>query len=240
MSAKFLTADWRDVLLLNYEIDPAVLQPMVPRGTELASLHGKSFISLVGFQFLNTLVLGVPIPFHQNFEEVNLRFYVRRSPNNRWRRGVVFIKELVPKRAVAWIARLLYNENYRAVPMSHSIRRDGDAHTRVDYSWRFNGAEHNITACASDPSRPIAAGTDDEFFAHHEWGYVRDRSGRTIEYRVDHPHWNVRTATDAALRCDAARLYGPQFVEALSSTSYSAILAEGSPVTVYRGTRLTP
>ena len=120
----FLSAEWRYLAMLNYEINPAVLAPFVPRGTELDSFGGTTYASMVGFLFLNTRVLGVPVPFHRNFEEVNLRFYVRRFVDGEYRRGVVFVRELVPRRAIAWTANAVYGENYAAVPMAHTIRRD--------------------------------------------------------------------------------------------------------------------
>ncbi|HTO08358.1 MAG TPA: DUF2071 domain-containing protein, partial [Myxococcota bacterium] len=118
----FLTAEWRDLAMLNYEIDPAVLEPRVPAGTELDAWSGRTFVSVVGFRFLRTRVLGVPVPYHVDFDEVNLRFYVRRKSGADWRRGVVFVKEIVPRRAIALVARVAYAENYVAHPMRHSIR----------------------------------------------------------------------------------------------------------------------
>ena len=122
----FLTADWRYLALLNYESDPALLQPLVPGGTELDRWNGKTFVSMVGFSFLNTRVLGLAIPLHENFEEINLRFYVRHKAEDGWRRGVVFIKEIVPRAAIAWVARWLYNENYIALPTGHALVRSPD------------------------------------------------------------------------------------------------------------------
>src|SRR3954468_20670393 len=117
----FLAAEWRYLAMLNYQVDPAILHPHLPRGTELDIWNGRHYISLVGFRFLNTRVLGVPIPFHRNFEEVNLRFYVRRKGPEGWRRGVVFIAEIVPRFAIAAVARLFYNENYVALPTRHKL-----------------------------------------------------------------------------------------------------------------------
>src|SRR5271167_2804911 len=130
MSSPFLTAEWRSLVMLNYEIDPAVLQRFVPAGTELDQWQGKTFVSMVGFLFLKTRVMGISVPFHSNFEEVNLRFYVRRFTDEGWLRGVVFIKELVPRRAIAWTARVFYNENYVAVPMDHNLSMDDDGTVR--------------------------------------------------------------------------------------------------------------
>jgi uncharacterized protein YqjF (DUF2071 family) len=86
----FLTAEWRDLAMLNYEIDAAVLRPFVPAGTELDAWGGRTFVSVVGFRFLGTRVRGVPVPGHRDFEELNLRFYVRRVADDGPRRGVVF------------------------------------------------------------------------------------------------------------------------------------------------------
>src|SRR6185295_273969 len=136
----FLTAEWRHLVMLNYEIDPAILRRFVPRGTELDAWNGKTFVSLVGFLFLNTRVMGLPIPFHENFEEINLRFYVRRKADEGWRRGVVFIKEIVPRAAIAWVARWLYNENYVALPTGHALVRSLDDQKNIEsakYFWTF-------------------------------------------------------------------------------------------------------
>ena len=121
MTSRFLTAEWRDLVMLNYEIDPGILAGLVPAGTELDLWQGRALVSVVGFHFRRTRVMGVAIPGHSNFEEVNLRFYVRREGPEGWRRGVVFVKEIVPRFAIAWVARALYNENYVALPMRHAI-----------------------------------------------------------------------------------------------------------------------
>ena len=97
----FLTADWRYLAMLNYVVDPRLIGPLVPPGTEIDYEDGQTFLSIVGFLFLDTRLLGLPIPLHRNFEEVNLRFYVRKKSADTWRRGVVFIRELVPRRAIA-------------------------------------------------------------------------------------------------------------------------------------------
>ena len=112
----FLTANWRYLAILNYTVDPRLLAPFVPLGTEIDFENGETFLSVVGFLFLDTRLLGLPIPLYRDFEEVNLRFYVRRKSADTWRRGVVFIRELVPRRAIALIARACYGENYLAGP----------------------------------------------------------------------------------------------------------------------------
>src|SRR5215216_5763590 len=128
---KFLTAKWQDLIMANYEVSPELLESRVPKDTSLDFNEGKCFVSLVGFMFLDTRVLGIPIPFHINFEEVNLRFYVKRETAEETRRGVVFIKEIVPRFAIATVARVLYGEPYQAWRMHHEI---SDKH--VAYEWK--------------------------------------------------------------------------------------------------------
>jgi uncharacterized protein YqjF (DUF2071 family) len=209
--------------MLNYEIDPAVLRPRVPPGTELDSWGGVCYVSMVGFLFLDTRVLGLPIPGHRNFEEVNLRFYVRRRADGEWRRGVVFVKEIVPSRAIAAVARGLYDENYQAMPMSHLL--DGN---RVGYRW---GQSNHLSVETAGELGLAAAGSLEEFITEHYWGY-----SRRLEYQVEHPPWRLWQTSHAELSCDAAKLYGPEFADALSCAPRSAFVAEGSRVVVRWGT----
>ena len=240
--SKFLTAEWRHVAMLNFEIDPKVLRPFVPAGTELDDWRGRIFISVVGFLFLNTRVFGVAIPFHRNFEEVNLRFYVRRKASDGWRRGVVFVKEIVPRAAIALTARVLYGENYVAIPMSHRIEGENDEQAiprSVSYSWRFHGRENRLDLTTQGDADEASSGSDAEFITEHYWGYARRRGGRTMEYRVEHPRWRIARASSAQLDCDVEGLYGSRFTEFLQAPAASAFLADGSVVTVLRGTVLS-
>ena len=235
MASPFLTAEWRSLLMVNYATDAAVLAPYVPRGTELDLWQGEALVSMVGFLFLKTRVLGVPVPFHQDFEEVNLRFYVRRRTPGGWQRGVVFIRELVQRFAIAAIARLAYCEPYLSVPMRHRVPAlSGD----FEFAWRFRGRWHALAAQTSGEPQLLAPGSAAEFIFEHYWGYTRQRDGGTVEYAVEHPRWRVWTAERAHIECDIAALYGPAFLPALSATPRSAFVAEGSPVLVRRGVRI--
>jgi uncharacterized protein YqjF (DUF2071 family) len=236
VATAFLTAEWRYLAMLNYEIDPAILAPYIPIGTELDDWHGKTFVSVVGFLFLNTKIGGISIPFHSNFEEVNLRFYVKRKTPDGWRRAVVFIKEIVPRRAIAWVARTFYNENYVALPMNHQIEGDG---SRVCYAWIFQGRQNRIELSTHGEPQPTGENSLEEFITEHYWGYARQRDGSTIEYQVEHPRWQVWTARSAVLDCDVAQFYGKNFVEYLHGPPTSAFLATGSKVTVFKGMKLT-
>ena len=238
MPTPFLTAEWRSLAMLNYEIDPAALAPFVPAGTELDQWQGKTYVSMVGFMFLNTRVMGISIPFHANFEEVNLRFYVRRQAPDGTRRGVVFIKELVPRAAIAWTARTFYNENYVALPMNHRWRTFDSGGIEATYSWSFGGRENRLRVLTSGEPAEALSGSCEEFITEHYWGYARQRDGGTVEYQVEYPRWRVWRAGEATFDCDVAGLYGRQFADILAPPPASAFLADGSPVTVFKGTRL--
>jgi hypothetical protein len=225
--------------MLNYEVDPSILAALVPAGTSLDSHEGKTFVSIVGFLFLHTRVFGVPIPFHRHFEEVNLRFYVRRRSHEGWRRGVVFIKEIVPKAAIALAARFLYNERYVSLPMSHRLDRDSTGRgSSIQYSWRHDGFENQLKLKAAGISQPPRLNSVQEFISEHYWGYSCLRDGSTLEYRVDHPRWEIQEATQTSLDCNVAGLYGDRFAEVLGPPPSSAFLAEGSHVRVFMGRRL--
>jgi len=227
--------------MLNYEIEPAILSPLVPAGTELDFWNGKAFVNLVGFNFLNTRVCGIPIPLHRNFEEVNLRFYVRRHSAAGVRRGVVFIRELVPRRAIAWTARIFYNEPYLALPMSHQIEKDPDRPDEVKsaaYYWRFNGRENYLKLITRGRVQPLVENSEAEFIAEHYWGYTSQRDGSTLEYQVEHPRWRLWEAASSETHGDVAGLYGEPFGCALAAAPASAFLAEGSAVKVHQGVRL--
>lgn len=235
-SAKvFLTAEWRNLVMLNYEIEPAVLQSFVPAGTELDSWRGRTYVSVVGFQFLRTRVWGLPIPFHRSFEEVNLRFYVRRKAAEGWRRGVVFIKELVPRAAIALVARKFYHEPYVALPMAHQIETVDGAVKSARYSWQLAGREQTLKVVTHGTAQDLSEGSEAEFITEHYWGYNRQPNGATLEYQVEHPRWQIYEAAEATLDCDVAKCYGHQFVRCLAAQPVSAFLAEGSAVTVYQG-----
>lgn len=226
----FLTARWEHLAMINHAIDPEVLAPLVPRGTELDFFEGRTFVSVVGFRFLDTRVLGVPIPLHRDFEEVNLRFYVRRRSGSEWRRGVVFVRELVPKAMIAAVARGVFGEPYRALPMRHGIRAEA-GRLRVSYEWRRAGRWEGLSAAGEGEPREAPAGSEEEFITEHYWGYTA-RGERCSEYRVEHPRWRVWRATETSFDADVATLYGPRFVEALAAPPTSAFIADGSPVTV--------
>ncbi len=238
MTRAFLTAQWRHLLMINYAVDPALLRPRVPRGVELDSWLGITYLSLVGFLFQDVKVMGLSVPFHRDFEEVNLRFYVRRRGPEGWRRGVVFIKEIVPRALIATVARVCYNEPYQAMPMRHQIDLENGALRRgglVGFYW-FEHKRLNLMSArlGGSPSLP-EAGSVEEFITEHYWGYTAQRNGGCKQYQVEHPRWPVWPAGDPVVDCDTALIYGPEFEQPLSEAPLSVFVAEGSAVSVGRG-----
>ena len=233
----FLKAEWRNLAMLNYEVDPGVLSEFIPAGTELDRWNGKLFVSLVGFQFLKTRVLGFSIPFHRNFDEVNLRFYVRRSEGGEDRRGVVFIKEIVPRRAIAFIARNVYNERYVALPMRHRIEST-DLNQEVEYGWRCEGKWIAIKLRTEGIPALPQENSEEQFITEHYWGYAQQHDGNSMEYRVAHPPWRVWRGCDAKFEGDMTELYGPVLAAVVRGKPSSAFLAEGSEVTVFLGRKI--
>ncbi len=221
--------------MLNFVVDPTVLKPLVPSETELDFYEGETFLSVVGFLFLDTRVIGLPIPLHRDFEEVNLRFYVRRKTTDGWRRGVAFVRELVPRQAIAVVARAFYGEPYSALPMRHSLEHK-DGRVSAEYQWRRGKRWETLAMTAIGEPRASALGSHEEFITEHYWGYTTRRGGSS-EYRVEHPRWRLWKAETTNFDADVATLYGAQFIQALSAPAASALIAEGSHVEVRRRTR---
>ena len=227
--------------MINFACPAGLLEPLVPSGTELDAPDGAPRVSLVGFLFRDTRVLGVPVPFHRDFEEVNLRFYVRQHGDDGDRRGVVFVRELVPRRAIAMIARRVYQERYLAVPMDHRVDVvDGAIPTGgvVEYGWRFAGAQHRMRCVVSGPAAEVQPNSEAEFITEHYWGYAAQRDGGTVEYAVEHPRWRVHPVAETQVEGDLAALYGRDFADVLARPPMSAFVATGSAIVVRSGRRL--
>lgn len=235
----FLTAEWLNLVLLNYVVPTSLLEPLVPKGTELDLLRGEAYVSVVGFMFANTRVRGLAIPFHRTFEEVNLRFYVKRVVDGEERHAVTFIRELVPRIQIAIAARAIYNEPYRAVSMSHSLELNPGKRRRAEYRWgrhpRISGA---VVGEGLGRMETPAAGSDEAFMTQRHWGYTKQQDESTVEYRVDHPVWRVGPIEQGALEGNVARAFGAKFAEICAARPVSAFFADGSAVAVHDPVRL--
>jgi len=235
---RFLKAKWKNLLMLNYEVDPEVLKPYLPAATELDLWQGKALVSIVGFMFFDTRVLGIKWPWHINFEEVNLRFYVKHFDGDVWKRGAVFISEIVPKSLIAFIANNLYKEHYRALPMRHSVVPCEDNHTRFLYEWNLKGQWNKLGATVNDDFEDIKPGSAEEFIFEHYWGYNSIGPGKTMEYQVEHISWRVAKVRDCIFSGDVAGLYGEKFASFLHGEPFSAFFADGSEISVRIGRKI--
>ncbi len=226
---KFLTAKWQDLVMANYAIDPNLLADLVPKGTELDFFEGETYISLVAFKFVDTAVLGFKIPFHTNFEEVNLRFYVRRGD----KRGVVFIKEIVPRMAISFVARTFYGEPYETWSMRH-IQKENE----LTYLWAKNRKKNRVHVEFKDELGIPEDNSHESFIIEHYWGYTKRDEKRTDEYKVEHPKWNLFDVNYAEIEVDFSFTYGKRFAFLSVTEPTSILMAKGSEISVYKGEKL--
>jgi uncharacterized protein len=235
----FLTAEWRKLIMAQYAIDPSLLTPYLPAGLELDFYEGQCYVSLVAFLFDRVRLKGLPIPFHTRFEEVNLRFYVRRKePDGSTKRGVVFIREFVPRRAIAFVAKRFYEEPYTAIPTRHRIELSPES-LNVRYGWDLGGRSHSLAVEAAHTPQDILPSSEEDFITEHYWGYTKRRDGSTSAYRVEHPHWQTYKLRSHEIAVDFGLLYGPTFAFLTDKRVSSVLLAEGSAVSVHSGSRLS-
>lgn len=232
----FLTAEWRKLAFANYAIDKNILTKYLPPFTELDEFEGKCFVSLVGFMFLNTNLLGFKVPFHSSFEEVNLRFYVRYNDNGEWKRGAVFIKEIVPKPAITLVANTVYKEKYQTSRMKHKWFAN-DNELSVNYSWKAKKWQNFGLTC-SNVTEDILPKSEIEFITEHYWGYTKINEQTTSEYEVGHPKWKIYPVLSHQIEVDFEANYGKDFSFLNHVQPNSVILAEGSEIFVMKGKKL--
>jgi uncharacterized protein YqjF (DUF2071 family) len=235
-SRPFLTAQWRNLLMLTYAVDPTALIDRVPAGTTLDSWRGQALVSVIGFQFLETKILGAPIPFHQDFEEVNMRFYVRRGMDGGARHGVVFIREMVPRPVVGGMARLLYREPYLVVPMRSKVSPGPPPD--VEYQWDATGDWCTLAADARGESQELVPGSLEEFVTVRHWGYNGEPGKTTLEYQVDHPRWRIWHVSSERVAYHPEPMCGHELARHLKDP-ISALIADGSAVTVHWRTTIS-
>jgi len=233
----FLKTEWRKLAIANYQVPPDALLPYLPDKTELDLWQGRCYVSLVGFMFLKTKLLGVPIPFHRNFEEVNLRFYVKHHDGSKWKRGVVFIKEIVPKPILTLVANTVYKEHYTTHAMKHHWLETGN-NLQVEYAWKTGDEWQSFKVNADATPSALQPGSEAEFITEHYWGYTKVCKNKTFEYEVTHPSWEVYPTKSHSIDIDFGRVYGSGFGFLNSEQPTSVMLAEGSTITVENRRRL--
>jgi uncharacterized protein YqjF (DUF2071 family) len=233
----FLTAEWRKLAMANYTVDPSILKPYLPAHTQLDLWRGQCYVSLIGFMFLNTRVKGCRIPYHIDFEEVNLRFYVVYDDGVSLKRGVVFIREIVPKRLLTMVANSVYGEHYATMPMKHHWKTEG-SQMEVSYQWKQD-RWYSFSIKTDRVSQPILAGSEEEFIIEHYWGYTKLSGQKTSEYGVEHPRWEVYPVNQYEIEVDFEALYGEAFGVLNGQKPVSVFLAEGSEISVLGGKKIT-
>ena len=222
----FLSAYWENLILINYEVDPNILKPYIPKGTQLDSFNGKYYVSIVGFMFKDTKVLGLKLPYHINFEEVNLRFYVKHND----KRGVVFIKEIVPKSLITLVANSIYHEHYQTNKMKHSWS-ENDNHKEFQYQWKLNQQWQSISVKTEKQTSNIKDNSEEQFITEHYFGYTKHKN-KTFEYEVTHPTWKQLKVIDFDININFEANYGEHFKILQTLKPTSVILAKGSKITV--------
>ncbi len=230
MGNTFLRANWENLIMANYEMEPAALEPYLPKGVELDFYNNKTYVSLVGFMFKKTSLFGVPIPFFGSFEEINLRFYVRKIEDGKIKKGVVFINETVPFKIVALLANKLYKEHYISIPTKNSI--EIAEHKQIKYEWKINDKWNSIAVKSDTNKYTIEKATIEEFIFERYFGFTKISASSTQEYQIRHPKWMTHKMLDTHVDCDFKSMYGDAFSGLSNQTPDSIILAEGSQVSV--------
>lgn len=232
METYILLAEWNNLVTANYTVPKELLLPYLPAKTELDFFEGKCYVSLVGFMSLNTKMRGFSVPFHINFEEVHLRFYVKYNSHGQPKRGVVFIKEIVPRRAISLVANTIYRHNYVTMPMKHFHAISGD-YLEAGYEWKHKDKWNKLSAKAHKKTMALCRGCHEEFIAEHYWGYRKYNDTATYEYEVEHPRWEIFKVADYNVDCNFGEIYGQEFSILNNMEPTSVMLVKGSEIRVH-------
>lgn len=225
----FLTAEWKNLVLFNFAVPDEVLKPYLPKDCTLDYWNGSAYISFVAFQFLNTRVLNIKWPGFTHFPEINLRFYIKHHG----RRGVCFIREYVPSKLVAQIARSLYHEPYLATPIKAHIEQQS---SEIKARYEITKYDSIYSAQVIASPEPIQCSIDSEahFFKEHELGVGKDPQGQTYKYEVHHPVWKTFKIKSYNLNLHWHSLYGEGFSFLQDRQANSVFFAEGSEIKVFK------
>jgi uncharacterized protein YqjF (DUF2071 family) len=232
----FLTAQWRKLIMANYKVDAQILEKYVPPHTQLDSYNGNYYVSLIGFMFLDTRIKGIKIPFHINFEEVNLRFYVKYKDGDIWKRGAVFISEIVSKPMIALVANTLFHEHYEILKTKHSWEKNHEDQ-KVSYQWKKK-EWYELSVLADLNAKKLISGSEEEFITEHYFGYTKTGKDKSLEYDVEHQQWEIYDVKEFTIKADFEDLYGKDFAFLNDAKPNSVFLAEGSEVLIRDGKKI--
>jgi uncharacterized protein YqjF (DUF2071 family) len=231
MVIRFLRAKWKNLVMVNYAVDPALLEPYLPPGTSLDYFEGKTYVSLVGFLFAKTKIFGIPVPRFGTFEEINLRFYVYSKEDKIKKRGVVFINEAVPYKSVAWMANLLYKEHYSVMPTRHYWEKNSRKRL-IEYYWKKKERWNAIQVETDTVSKSMKQGSLEEFIFEHYYGFTKISDSSSESYEVVHPRWSTFDVKHFKVDCDFEAMYGSSFAHLSAQLPDSVMLARGSDIAV--------
>lgn len=227
----FLKAKWEEIVMVNYVIEPSVLLPYLPYGLELDTYNDKCFVSLVGFKFKESKIFGVGIPLYGSFDEVNLRFYVKRTDGMEIKRGVVFISEIVPYKIVSLLANLLYKEHYSVAKMESTVKIE-NGNKNINYTWKPKNETYSILTSFNKELKTIEPNSLEEFIYEHYYGFTQVNDIETWEYKVNHPRWLTNEIVSYKINCNFEALYGSDFEFLNALQPYSVYNAVGSEVSI--------
>ncbi|HKE19548.1 MAG TPA: DUF2071 domain-containing protein [Kofleriaceae bacterium] len=230
---------------MTFAIDPRALRGLVPVGTEIDTFDdGRAPLSMVALRFDDSRVLGLPIPFARSYDQVALRFYVRRwLGGDRWRRGTVPVIEFVPVSALVSAGHVLYGEAYERRPVTSRVRPPDPGTNRggrAVYRWRTDRSIHRLAVDFSGELHLPAPDSREAFLVERYWGYLARHADLTSEVRVDHPPWRIWSAAEGHLTAEVPQLFGDRFARALASPPVSVVVAEGSRLELHRPITLPP
>jgi uncharacterized protein len=233
----FLTANWRNLVLVNFVVPADLLEPRLPPGCVLDRVpHSPDthLLSVVAMHFDNTRVWGVPVPFAQRFDEVNLRFYARQGD----RHGSVFLRQYVPSRTILYGARWTYNQPYELARIQHVVAESGD---HLEIRTRFERGRYTGAVSLRAERGAITPPVDslEHFLKERYWGFDSDRRGRVFRYPVWHPVWRTHPVIDVDIDFDPGVLLGGDWRDVDWTAAYhSALFAEGSLSAIYPAERV--
>ncbi|BAO54491.1 YqjF family protein [Nonlabens marinus] len=231
----FLTSTWSYLPFANYKVPPELLYPHLPKGTVLDLRGELADISLVGLRFERTRILNLPIPFHINFSEINLRFYVCQPDTGK--KGVVFIKEIVDKPMITFVANNLYHERYQTMPVRFELEEKKGQKSHLKYQWKPKTWQE--FALTYEPEAlSIVDGSEEQFILERYFGYSEYDKKTTFEYEVCHASWEHFKVTDFQIDVDFEQTYGPEFALLNSLRPDSVMMAQGSRISIEKKRKL--
>jgi uncharacterized protein len=178
---------WTDLAFLHWPVDPDVVAPYLPRGTEPDVIDGVTYVGLIPFHMRGAGAgRGHPTEYLGDFLETNVRLY---SVDATDRHGVVFRSLEASRLATVLAARWGYRLPY--VWSRMRVERYGDVWTWSSVRrWPHRGLRTQIAIRVG----AVVAPTPLDIWLTARWGLHHRVAGRTIWTPNEHEAWPLRTA----------------------------------------------